>query len=96
MSDYVNLRSLSPESQYALTERYAYQRQLDSWLRPLIEPQWCAYLIVLLKQEPDTAALFPKGKWATIQVLETLLQQAIINDRLDAMDGNNHAIERGG
>lgn len=77
MSEFVDLTVLSPEASYALLETYAYQRDFDPWLHKFIEPQWFAWLIALLKAEPDNEEFFPKGKWATIQRLEQLLENAV-------------------
>lgn len=75
MSDFVDLSQLNPTTWYAL-EQYAVRHGYDEWLRKFIQPQWAAWLIVLLKVEQDTEELFPSGKWATIQRLEQMVSNA--------------------
>lgn len=38
---------------------------------------FCAWLIELMKKTDDNAEWFPRGKWATIQRLETLLAEVL-------------------
>ncbi len=64
-----------PETRRAL-ERYAEKHGYDEWVRRWSEPQWLAWLIALLQEEPDSPELFPHGKWATIQHMRTLLAEA--------------------
>jgi len=35
-----------------------------------------AWLVLVLRELPDSAARFPRGKWATIQYIEGQLQEA--------------------
>ncbi len=51
-------------------QAFAERRGWDEWFRPYIEPQWLCWFIEIMKQSDDDPALFPHGKWATIQVLE--------------------------
>lgn len=62
---------LLPASWKAL-EMYAELHGYDEWFRRYMQPQWAAWLVFMLKAEPDTAELFPHGKWATIQRIEDL------------------------
>lgn len=39
-----------------------------------MEPEQAAWLLALLKMSPDTPDLFPNGKWASIQQLETTVE----------------------
>jgi hypothetical protein len=48
-------------------EKYAEKHDYCEWFRRYTQPQWAAWLIFLLKAEPDLKELFPHGKWATIQ-----------------------------
>jgi hypothetical protein len=57
-------------------ERWAEKRGYEEWLRRWIEPQWLAWLIVILEEAPDEPELFQHGKWATIQVLKAKLIKA--------------------
>ena len=76
MSDFIDLNQLSPDTKYAL-EQYAIGFGYDSWLKTFMEPHWFAWLIELLKGEPDTEDLFPKGQWATVQRMQELLADAV-------------------
>jgi hypothetical protein len=40
------------------------------------DPQACAWLMFLLRAAVDIDKWFPRGKWATIQVLEVALDRA--------------------
>jgi hypothetical protein len=59
-------------------EEYSQKWGYEEWLaaRSWVESQWFAWLVALLKAEPDTHDLFPKGKWATIQEMEGVLQES--------------------
>jgi hypothetical protein len=74
MSTLVHAGSLSNETCRAL-EWYSDAHDYVDWLgdRRYIDGTWFAWLIALLKEEPDTPELFPKGKWATIQRMQDLL-----------------------
>lgn len=39
------------------------------------DAQSCAWLYFLLRQAPDYAEWFPRGKWATLQVLEASIDE---------------------
>lgn len=41
----------------------------------LSPPETMAWLVLLLKQIPDTEEVFPHGKWATIQNIESQLEE---------------------
>ena len=72
MSDSISLKQrLSPDAWHAL-EGFAGRRDYE-WFQPVIEPQWAAWLIEILKQCDDNEALFPRGKWATIQVIQGIV-----------------------
>ena len=66
--------ALSQETRWAL-EKYSDSNDFTEWLgdRMWVQSQWFAWLVALLKEEQDTAELFPKGKWATIQRMQDLL-----------------------
>jgi len=74
----VYIGGLSAETQRALRD-YSSEHDYDDWLndRTWIDVRWFAWLVALLKVEPDTEELFPKGKWATIQRLEELLNVSL-------------------
>lgn len=38
-----------------------------------MEPEWVAWLTFRLKYVPDSEEVFPKGKWATIQRLQQMV-----------------------
>ena len=89
MSNFIELSRLSPATKYAFeqyAERYYYN---DSWLKSFMEPQWFAWLIELLKAEPDAEELFPNGKWATIQRMQELLAVAIKEETSTRAEATN-------
>lgn len=65
---------------YATIEKFARMRGYE-WYQPVMEPQWVAWLIEILKQSPDTPELFPHSKWATIQRLQNLIAVAAAGER---------------
>ena len=58
----------------AMGSYYAWKRFADSrgyeWFQAEMEPEWCAWLLQILKQSDDDPRLFPFGKWASLQHLE--------------------------
>lgn len=38
-----------------------------------LQPEQAAWMVFILKATPDDPETFPKGKWATIQILEQLV-----------------------
>lgn len=77
-SDLVWIGSLSPETRWAL-KNYSHVHDFTEWLddRSYISTEKFAWLLAVLKREQDTPELFPKGKWATLQVMEPLLNASI-------------------
>lgn len=76
---------------YEAIEKFARRRGYE-WYQPVMEPQWVAWLIEILKQSEDIPELFPHGKWATIQRLQNLLCAAAAGDRfksVQAPEGEN-------
>lgn len=51
----------------------------------------CAHLWFLLRRSPDTEATFPRGKWATIHLLEKALEQVADTE----LRRSNNAIREG-
>ena len=49
-------------------------------LNPWIEPEQAALLFCRLRNTPDSQDTFPTGKWATIQRIEGLLEEAVAMD----------------
>jgi hypothetical protein len=72
-NDMIYLDRFSPETRYALSAYFAAHSDFSG---SLITPEKAAWLWFKLRQEPDSAELFPKGKWATLQVLEAMLDAA--------------------
>jgi len=73
--DSVSVHELSAETRYAITEALD-ESGWDvgkSW----IDLPTFAAIFFLLKHSPDSAELFPKGKWATLQRMEQLVEKAI-------------------
>jgi len=70
--DFINLRGFSPETTYWLKEEFAikYDFPLDG---TFISFETACALFFLLRQCPDEE--FPRGKWATIQLLEGWLDK---------------------
>lgn len=67
----IHMRVLSPDV-YSALERLIADRQwaeLYDWM----EPESVAWLVWRLKFVDDTDLYFPRGKWATIQRIEQLL-----------------------
>lgn len=83
MSDFIDLNQLLPPTKYAL-EQYGFRCGYDEWLRSFMEPQWFAWLVELLKVEPDSEDLFPSGKWATIQRLQQMVEDAAKKETTNA------------
>lgn len=54
-------------------EDWGFERGYSEWLHTWSEPQWIAWLLWILKAEPDDSTVFLHGKWATIQRIEELL-----------------------
>jgi len=48
------------------------------------QPERMAWIVLLLRKLPDTEAIFPHGKWATIQAIEGQLDTAA-RDYIEAM-----------
>lgn len=45
------------------------------------QPERVAWILYVIKEWPDEEALFPRGKWATIQALEEQVQRAAERER---------------
>lgn len=73
--DSVAIHKLSHETQRAISDAL-FESGWDvgtSW----IDLPTCAAIYFLLKRSPDNPDLFPKGKWATLQRMEQLIDEAI-------------------
>jgi len=73
--DSVGIHELSYETQRAITEALD-ESGWDvgkSW----IDFPTCCAIYFLLKHSQDDPDLFPKGKWATLQRMEQLIEKAI-------------------
>lgn len=69
----INLRDIfSPPTHVAIKELYADRnwQDIDSW----IEPEIAAEMFFRLRALEDSPDYFPRGKWATIQQLESALE----------------------
>jgi hypothetical protein len=55
---------------------WAFLQGYDEWVKSWMQPQWFAWLLVLLRELPDDADMFTHGKWATIQRMEGLIAAA--------------------
>jgi hypothetical protein len=84
----INLRALSPETYRALESLCA--RRGWSPIYGYVEPEQVAWLTFLLAETPDDDDTFPRGKWATIQVLQTMVATAARAEIADS------AAEQGG
>jgi hypothetical protein len=75
--DAVAIHQLSAETQHAISEAL----EESGWDvgKSWIDLPTCAAIFFLLKYSPDDPELFPKGKWATLQRLEVLIENAIVN-----------------
>ena len=69
----IYMKSLSPETYYALEKLRSEFGWVDIY--EYMEPELIAYLACRLKFVPDNADYFPKGKWATIQRLQDLVDE---------------------
>ena len=73
--DSVGIHELSRDTQRAISEAL----EESGWDvgKSWIDLSTCAAIFFLLKYSPDDPELFPKGKWATLQRLEELIEKAI-------------------
>jgi hypothetical protein len=71
--DLIGLRGAVLLDTMRALDRYAEQHGYEEWLKGWMEPQWAAWLTFLLAAEEDTPELFPHGKWATIQHIQSLI-----------------------
>lgn len=70
----------SAETYIALSE-YMFRKGICAEFEaPWVLPENLALFIEVAKRWPDDASIFPKGKWAMIQYLEGLLDEAIWNE----------------
>lgn len=69
----IYLDKFSPPTREALSRYFADHSDFSG---SIISSETAAWLYFLLRNEVDTEELFPKGKWATLQVLEAMLDQA--------------------
>jgi len=73
--DAVHIGQLSYETQKAITDAL-FESGWDvgkSW----IDFPTCCAIWFLLRKSADSEELFPKGKWATLQRLEQLIDEAV-------------------
>ena len=81
MTDAVYLGTLSRETRRAIDNYLVGKDRLEMAERSWVQFENVCALWFELKHEPDTEELFPKGKWATLQKLESLIDDAIKADR---------------
>lgn len=94
------LDRLSIEAQRGI-EKFCEEKELgELFSAARYDGQPCAWLYFLLRATPDTAEWFPRGKWATLQRLEPILDSAAQVDiaRLPALrsgqlESGDHVLE---
>ena len=57
---------------------------IDQDMYTYTQPERMAFIVLLLKRIPDNDDYFPRGKWATIQVIEGQLQE-IAEDKVSKL-----------
>ena len=69
------MRRLSPDAFHALEHVVCVG---DGWtpIRAYMEPEEVAWFCVRLKFYADSLEAFPRGKWATIQQMQAMLDEA--------------------
>ena len=81
MTDAVYLGALTRETRRAIDNYLVSKDRLELADRPWVQFESVCAMWFELKHEPDTEELFPKGKWATLQRLESLIEEAMKADR---------------
>lgn len=80
MTDAIYIGALQPATLAAI-HAYVERQKLDGMTgRTWWDLDQLAGLLMRLKYTPDDARLFPHGKWATLQFLESLIEAAIQRD----------------
>jgi hypothetical protein len=69
--------ALSREARKGIEVLYARREWEDIEDRTWLTREACALMFFHLRAAPDDPDVFPKGKWATIQALESLLDRAV-------------------
>jgi hypothetical protein len=87
VSDSINMREMHS---YPDWERFARRRNYE-WFQPIMEPEWVAWWIEILKQSEDVPDLFPHGKWASIQRLQAKLSVVAAGERF-ALNRETHQL----
>lgn len=70
----IHMKSLSPET-YSAMEQLC-EKRFWAPIYEYMEPEHVAWLAVKLAHVSDDPATFPKGKWATIQRIQDLVDDA--------------------
>jgi hypothetical protein len=78
MSDSIHIGSLDREAYIAIRDF----SELQGWpeIHAWVEPQDLLLLIERLKRTPDTQAVFPMGKWATIHEMLEIFAKGFTMD----------------
>lgn len=79
MTDYISIKSFRPETRIGLKE---WGETLGYDLEQVFNLEDWAWLLFLMKHTPDYEDYFLSGKWATIQFLEQMLNEAALK-RID-------------
>lgn len=87
----VKFSEMSEETRRAWTSLCESAKFIDiSGYDPWMPTEVASVLFFWLRDIPDTAAAFPKGKWASIQFFDTLVSAAMRED-LDELKVNLEA-----
>jgi len=80
----VKFSEMSKETRTAWTKLCESSGFIDiSGYDPWMPTEVAAVMFFWLREIPDTAANFPKGKWASIQYFDTLVSAGVRNDLAD-------------
>lgn len=94
------LNILSPEAQRGI-EKFCDERELgELFAGSKFDAERCSWLYFLLRAAADKPEWFPRGKWATLQRLEPILDSAAVADlsripslRNGRVESENHVLE---
>lgn len=81
--DIVSIGDISYATRKAWAQ-LSYEREwddLDEGGKTWLTLEHACKLFFLLRAHPDSPEVFPKGKWASLQVLETIIDQALGRDK---------------
>ncbi len=76
MRDIISLKEFLLETRHGLKN---WAETFDVDLEQVYSLEQWAWLLQVMKQTPDFEDYFPKGKWATVQRLEDLLEEAAMD-----------------